>query len=67
MNDYQFDKQLNRYVPAIPAPFWYGSWKTFFRIRPACYRCGNPMIFKNRAAWDAHWVLTHCENTKEQP
>jgi hypothetical protein len=52
------------YEPAIPEPFWYRSWRTWFRDRPACYQCavnGEPLLFKNRQEWDNHYVLTHLE------
>lgn len=52
------DPQLG-YVPAIPEPFWYSSWRTLFRMRPACYQCGNPMVFKTRGDYEAHYVLNH--------
>lgn len=51
-------------IPAIPEPFWYKSWKTFFRYKPACYQCavdGEPLLFKNREEYDTHWALTHAE------
>jgi hypothetical protein len=60
---YTLDPQLG-WVPAIPEPFWYRSWRTWFRDRPACYQCTGkepPLIFKNRAEWEAHYVLTHLE------
>ena len=59
---YTLDPQLG-WVPAIPEPFWYRSWRTLFRYRPACYKCSHgaepPLLFKNRKAWDEHYVLTH--------
>ena len=55
-----YDPKLG-YVPAIPEPFWCSSWRTWFRMRPACYRCGNPMIFRSRSEYDTHYVLNHLE------
>lgn len=60
---YTLDPVLG-WVPAIPEPFWYKGWRTWFRYRPACYRCTGtepPLIFKTRAEYDAHYVLTHLE------
>jgi hypothetical protein len=66
---YTLDPQLG-WVPAIPEPFWYKSWRTWFCYVPACYQCpdalGNPLLFKNRAAWDAHYVLTHLEEDTDE-
>lgn len=59
-----FDKQLG-YVPAIPEPFWYKSWCTLFRYKPACYQCGKPMLFKTIEEWERHYVLTHLQDEKE--
>ncbi len=66
---YTLDPVLG-WVPAIPVPFWYKSWRTWFRYRPACYRCTHgeepPLLFKNRKAWDAHYVLTHLEEDERR-
>ena len=65
---YTLDPQLG-WVPAIPEPFWYKGWRTFFRYRPACYQCTNgepPLIFKNRAEWDSHYVLTHLKEDLDE-
>lgn len=55
---YSLDPQLG-YVPAIPEPFWYRGWRTFFRFRPACYACGGPLLLKDRREWEAHYALNH--------
>jgi len=62
MEDMQFDPDLG-YMPAIPEPFWYRGWRTFFRFKPACYRCGNPMLFKDRMAYSIHYALNHIEES----
>lgn len=56
----QMDRQLG-WVPAIPEPFWYRGWRTFFRWRPQCVECYAHPIFANRADWERHYVLTHME------
>lgn len=65
-----FDPQLG-YMPAVPEPFWYRSWRTWFTDTPSCYRAGCtrksffgevlPMFFKNRQAYDTHYILRHLE------
>lgn len=63
---YKFDPELG-YVPAIPEPFWYSGWRTWFRYRPACYRCGNPLLFANRPEWETHYALHHLQDDEVQP
>lgn len=40
------DPQLG-WIPAIPEPFWYKSWRTLFRWKPQCVECGS-MISQHR-------------------
>ena len=50
------------YVPVIPEPFWYKSWRTLFRFRPACYQCTKkepPLIFKDRKEYEEHYIKYH--------
>jgi hypothetical protein len=57
----QHDPQLG-YMPAIPEPFWFRGWRTWFRYRPACYRCaegGKPKLFADLGAYRLHYVLKH--------
>ena len=58
-----FDPVMGCYVPAIPEPFWYKSWRTWFRYRPQCVRCD--IVFKTKLEWDAHYVLTHLQQDEE--
>jgi hypothetical protein len=51
------------WVPAIPEPFWYKGWRTLFRYRPSCYQCGNPLLFKTRREWEAHYRMSHLGGT----
>lgn len=70
MGNYTLDPQLG-WVPAIPEPFWYRTWRTWFQDRPACYRtacCRTtwldgvvPMLFKTKKEYETHYVLTHLE------
>lgn len=55
---YSFDPHLG-YVPAIPEPFWYRGWRSWFQFAPACYACGNPLLLKDRRDWEAHYALNH--------
>jgi hypothetical protein len=59
MSASSYDPTLGGYVPAIPEPFWHKSWRTWFRWRPQCPWCKDMPIFKTRAQWDSHYVLTH--------
>jgi len=54
----QYDPVLG-WMPGIPEPFWYRGWRSFFRLRPACYHCGNPRVFRNRHEYEIHYALTH--------
>lgn len=47
------------YVPAIPEPYWYRSWRTWFRLCPGCYGCN--LIFKNRQDFNEHYIKMHTE------
>jgi hypothetical protein len=70
---YSFDPKHPElgYQPAIPEPFWYKSWRTWFRYTASCYdrACTRksffgetlPMFFKTKQEWDNHYVLTHME------
>ncbi len=64
MAEYSLDPQSG-YVPAIPEPFWYRGWRSWFRFVPACYQCGRPLLFENLAEWDSHYVLNHLEGLKK--
>lgn len=46
-----------RWVPAIPEPFWFKSWRTLWFWRPGCYQC--QIIFKTREEWNEHYVKHH--------
>ena len=71
---YTLDPELG-WVPAIPEPFWYSSWRTWFRMKPSCYHknCRRttwldgdvPMLFENRKEWETHYVLNHLQEDLE--
>lgn len=59
-----YDPQLG-WVPAIPEPFWYLGWRSWFTWKPQCIECSQRLdrtvLFKDRKAWDAHYVLNHIQ------
>jgi hypothetical protein len=53
---YQLDPELG-WVPAVPEPFWYKGWRSWFRWRPQCVECD--IIFATKREWVEHYVLKH--------
>jgi hypothetical protein len=46
---------------AIPEPFWERSLRTWFRYKPMC--CNR--IFRNRGAYEDHYVMNHIASSEE--
>jgi hypothetical protein len=58
----KLDPQLG-WMPAIPLPYYYRGWRTFWMVRPMCWEC--QIIFKNELIYEGHYALNHIEPTKE--